>query len=243
MQQIDWNEINKSSYIYEEGCWTTCNGGFCCKHDHPDFNFRLIPKNGTMLLYMKNEYQYLSNEGKVSSTPGQTIALDFGGPSDLELISVPCKLLGLCNGVIDKPLLCKLYPFIPIISNQGEVVDLSLSSIFDLTFQIMNWPSPCTVQMTKKQSYLKKYQDDKKLIQYLYNPSIMFYLHSAKSFIEVYTEGLMAHSELRAMSGKEFWSEWELAYLSGDLVNKDLLISKILGNYKNLRNHFGEFSY
>src|SRR5262245_6729515 len=112
MRTPNWQEIAKSDFVLEDSCWKTCNGGFCCSNGHPDFKFRLLPTQGTTIIYMGPEYDWVKIHGRVPKTQSgteaaQLLQFDFGGPAPLRIYHVTCRLLGLCAGKVDKPLLCK----------------------------------------------------------------------------------------------------------------------------------------
>lgn len=245
MQPPDWEAIRSARFLFEDGCWHTCGGGFCCSNGHPDFRFQLIPLRGTTLLYMEDEYLHLAAHGAVPERahhgmPPGRIELDFGGPRPLTLVQTPCRLLGLCDGVIDKPLLCRLYPFVPVLDAAGALEDLVPASIFDLTFALRGPPTPCTVA-AKKAAYLARWRAHPEALDLLRHPYVMLHLQAARHFQAVYAEGLAANAKLAGLEGPSFWSAWELQYLGGRLVDGDELRSRVRASYDALVVRFGEF--
>lgn len=242
---VDWQDAHAGQYIFEDQCWTTCNGGFCCSNNHPDFQFQLIPTHGTTLLYMWSEYQWLDRTGKVPEKhhhgqPPQELSLDFGGPEPLRIVQTPCRLLGQCEGVIDKPLLCKLYPVLPVLDDEGELEDVIVGSIFDATFDAMGWSTPCTV-FGKRATYLKHWQANRALLDGLRHPYIIFHLQAAALFLRNYTAKLIVHKPLKDRTGADFWKNWELQYLSGRLVDGETLRRDIAICYARLAARYGAF--
>jgi len=240
-----WERIHRETFVYEDNCWTTCNGGFCCNHEHPDFQFQLIPRHGSTILYMEEEYNWLCKHGtapnvhNLGSMPN-TLSFDFGGPRPLNLIQVHCRLLGKCNGVIDKPLLCKIYPMLPVLGTDGALEDIYPSSIFELTMQIKGYKTPCTV-VDKKKHYFAKWKNAPARLESLRHPYVILYLRAAKHFADVYTERLTANSALMALSGAEFWKRWELNYLAGRLLDTDQLAERIRETFNSLMTRYGTF--
>jgi hypothetical protein len=240
---VAWEKIHAETFLLEDQCWKTCNGGFCCSNNHPDFNFQLIPTHGTTLLYMEEEYRWLAENRKVfdprtlEGTPNQ-VSIDFGGPIPLSLVQMRCSLLGKCQGVIDKPLLCKLYPMLPILGIDGDLEDIAPASIFELTMLLEKMKTPCTV-VDKKQHYLQKWRNAPEQLESLNHPYIILYLQAAKHFAAIYSEQLQANEALRGLSGKHFWGMWEIEYLMGSLMDGDLLAEKIRQTYEALLDRYG----
>src|SRR5579862_1509839 len=111
VQPVRWDLIHDETFVFEDQCWSTCNGGFCCNHKHPDFHFQLLPTHGATIIYLEDEYRWLTTHGKAPTRDNlgvepNVFAFDFGGPRPLSLVQMTCRLLGKCQGVIDKPLLC-----------------------------------------------------------------------------------------------------------------------------------------
>ena len=90
IKNVDWSAVHQEDFLYEDQCWTTCNGGFCCSNNHPDMAFQLIPTNGTTLLYMESEYAHLKENGLVfenneGGVQPHDLSFDFGGPRPIVL--------------------------------------------------------------------------------------------------------------------------------------------------------------
>lgn len=242
---VPWAEIHGQRFLHEDQCWTTCNGGFCCSNNHPDFQFQLIPTNGTTIIYLEEEYAWMSRHGTVPTqdsfgTVANTLSFDFGGPQPLSLIQLPCRLLGKCQGVIDKPLLCKIYPMFPVLGIDGQLEDICASSIFELTMALKKFPTPCTV-VDKRKIYLDRWRARPDILESLRHPYLILYFQAAKHFAGIYAEKLLASDKLRDLTGKEFWKTWELEYLLGELFDATQFATKVRDTYEQLVAHYGSF--
>ena len=240
--KADWATIHKTAYVFEDGCWTTCNGGFCCNsNSHPDFDFRFTPTKGTTIIYMHDEYNFLSEHGKVPPREEmKTLSFPLDNEGAVSFLYTNCQLLGQCTGVIDKPLLCRLYPFLPVFSRGGELQDLLPSSIYDLTFETFGMQTPCTVA-GKKQFYKKRWGSDVSPLECLISPYILFHLEVCKHFADAYRIEAVQSSSLKNLRGKEFWSTWEVEYMTGHLIDAAKLRHRISNSYSDFRVRFGSF--
>ena len=207
---------------------------------------------------MESEYEFHREHGLVlehteGGTPPHEIEFDFGGARPLKLIQTPCHLLGKCDGIVDKPLLCKLYPFLPIPGVNGGLNGLVSASIFELTFEflagrtdadiklpVLQDGSPCTVKL-KANDYSTAWRKIPTLLDALRHPYIIFHLQSAKLFAENYMSKLSQCDALAGMEGRDFWKRWELQYLSGKLVDGQKLREEMLLVYNELVQCYGEF--
>jgi hypothetical protein len=242
---VPWEKIHRQTFLAEDRCWTTCNGGFCCSNNHPDFQFQLIPTEGTTILYMEEEHRWLAQNGRVfdPATPEGTpryVSIDFGGPRPLSILQMPCRLLGKCTGVIDKPLLCKLYPMLPVLDVDGGLETIQPASIFELTMHVLGMKTPCTV-VDKVQHYWHKWKNAPEHLEALNHPYIIFHLQAAKHFADIYAEKLQQSEALRGLRGKLFWRMWEIEYLLGGLIDAELLAGMIRSTYEALVERHGLF--
>jgi len=242
---VDWEKLHQQPFLYEDGCWTTCGGGFCCSNDHPDFSFNFIPMRGTTIIYMEDEYRYLKSVGNVPELRGsgeapKEITLPLGGGKELKVLHTTCRLLGRCDGVFQKPLLCRLYPVLPVFAADGGLEEVIPGSIFDLTFDLIDSPTPCTVHGRAEQ-YLRQWKAQPELIESLRHPYIMLYLRVAKIFSDAYREGLSANPRLMGLKGKNFWSRWELSYLTGKLADSARIGDEASRAYAELHSRYGDF--
>jgi len=244
LQPFDWEAIKNEVFLFEAGCWNGCGGGFCCSQNHPDFDFKLMPKTGTgtTLLYWDREYEYLEKRGKVQpvSEVGKPhkLELNFGGPRPLTITHVPCRHLGLCDGKLDKPLVCKLYPFLPVVGTDGSVEEVLPLSIFDLTFDAIGERSPCWVRMKAKQ-YLAQWQKPGALPESFHHPLYMLYSQAARHFVDLYMKN--EHPRLKGKTGKDFWTTWEFLYLGGRLFDAKELKARVHKTYLDIVAVHGEF--
>lgn len=242
-----WASLRDENFVFEDGCWRTC-GGFCCANNHPDFAFRLLPMQGTTILYMPREYDYLRRHGRVFETRGaedaaapQSLSLDFGGPKPLTVLHTTCRLLGQCTGIIDKPLLCRIYPFLPRLGLDGEIEGLMPSSIYDLTFKEKGWDGPCTVWSGKQDHYLKQWQQRPEALAKLQHPYVLFYLRAVASFSDIFRRKLLSSPTLANLTGRDFWQRWELEYLGGRLLDLDEFRARVYADYTILAQRHGAF--
>ncbi len=104
---VDWQTIHSRPLIAVPDCWKLCGSGFCCSNNHPDFQFRLMPKGGagTVVIYLDDEYAWMRANGHVvcgeeNGAEVPPIVFDFGGPGPLVLRTTPAAAISArCDGV------------------------------------------------------------------------------------------------------------------------------------------------
>lgn len=241
-REVPWEFIHSQKFFTIDKCWTKCGGGFCCSNNYSYFStLRFIPTQGTTILYMEDEYNYLFQKGKAHPGQRRILSLDFGAEKPLRVIYVTCQYMGHCKDIIEPPLLCKLYPLIPIISIDGDIEALYEASIFELTFKIRGKNSPCAIKKECAHFY-NQWNSESPLLQLLRHPYIILYLKAAKSFADIYTQKLKMNTRLMNLKEEDFWQEWEFYYLSGQLIDIDLLKQEVAEVYRELKQKYVDFS-
>jgi hypothetical protein len=239
----DWTAIHSQTYVYEPGCWEACKG-FCCSGRHEDFSFQLLPSRGAAIFYMQEEYEHLAGQGRAPKLDGvatRQVSIEFGGPRPLSFVYHFCGLEGACQGVLDKPFHCLVYPFMPVFDNYGALLDVAPGSIFDLTAILHDEQASCPLWKTRKEHYLRLWRSRTPLLAPLRRPLVLFYLAAYKLFVDSYNERFLDWEEGRELRGAEFWSAWELQYLGRRFFDSDLLKQGFLTKLHELEKIHGSF--
>lgn len=242
--RVDWAYIHSQTFFTAEGCWTTCNGGFCCSIKcHPDLSaLRFIPTEGATMIYLEEEYSFLRQNGRVSDNQAKYLSLDFGMEKPLRLISARCLYMGLCRDIIERPLLCKLYPYFPVFSLDGNIENFCPVNIFDLTLGTIGEKSLCTIKKDEYINFLNSLSPKLSFFQLLNHPYFIFHSMAAKIFADIYINKLKTNKQLMDIKGKDFWRMWEYYYLSGKLFDMEGLKEKVAEIYKALKQQYPGFS-
>lgn len=243
---VDWQTIHSRPLIAVPDCWKLCGGGFCCSNNHPDFQFRLMPKGGagTVVIYIEDEYAWMKANGHVicgeeNGAEITPMVFDFGGPKPLMLRTARCGYLGMCNGVITKPLLCRTYPFLPVFGVDGALEDVLPASIIDATFMLKGGKQLCPLD--ERQRFEAALTADPELAAALRHPSLIFHTQAAAAFWASYQRGLAAWDGFNTLSGPAFWQAWEMQYLGRRLVDGEAVAAHLRTVHAALTERYGEF--
>lgn len=216
-----WKEFSGLELIQEDSCWTACSGGFCCDWRLPEFEFRLIPWGGTVF-YLEEEFQYYKDHKKIFPEESiKTASIRFGEGQALKIHYASCQLKGLCREVADRPLSCKLYPFLPVFGGDNTVVGLSYVSVYDITLDLVGTETPCRVKKLKDK-YINLFNDGK-ILPFLRDPYVLFHLKAVRAGFENYVGRLRASQNFLTNKGRDFWKKWEFEYLAGKYMDRGAL--------------------
>lgn len=245
-ESVDWEQISSTHFVFEEGCWNSACQSLCCRASVPGANFRIIKERGVYLLYLSGEYEYHQKEKTLPLASGEeskfrTWKLDFGRSTCLEVVLASCWFEGRCVEPAKKPLVCKLYPFLPILDLDGNLEELYLLNLFDLTIEARGFEKRCNI-LELRAKYFDLWRNNTKALTTLQHPFFIFHFRAAKIFLENYLDELSKNEKLRGKQGKEFWDCWEIEYLTGRLLNQDAIRPKVANLYDLVIQKYGELA-
>lgn len=245
---VDWATLHGHPLVAVADCWRRCNG-LCCSNAHPDLQFRLLPPggSGTVVAYLEDEYQWMKAAGHVicgeeNGTEIQPFRFEFGGPCPLVFRHAPCRHLGRCPGACVKPLLCRSYPYIPVIGLEGTVEDLVPASIIDAAFRVKEGRAFCPLEDDPGPNPIHAaLAADPLLAKALAHPRLILYTQAAGAFARSFSTRMRAFEGFAGLSGTAFWQAWEMAYLRRQLVDREAIAAHVLRVHDALAARFGDF--
>ena len=245
-ESVDWERIASSNFVYEAGCWNSACNSLCCRSSVPGAKFRLIKERGVPLLYLPGEYEYHQKEKTLPIASGdennfRAWKLDFGRSTCLEVNWTQCWFEGRCVEPARKPLVCKLYPFLPILDLDGNLEELCLLNLFDLTIEARGFEKRCNI-LELQAKYTEQWRGDKEALTTLQHPFFIFHFRAAKIILDNYLVTLNKNEKLRGKQGEEFWRCWEIEYFTGRLLNLEALRPEVANLYDLVIQKYGEMA-
>lgn len=210
MSNIDWDKIHSLNWVSEPDCWKKCGDGFCCSNNRPEFGFRFLPQGHNTIIYLKEEYEWLLSQGNAEGVEVKPLNLIIDGVTVIELYQADCRYLGLCKGHIERPLLCKIYPYLPVIDG-GRVIDLLPASLFDITAEAVDLSIPCAIRDDKAKK-MAEWNRSIEILEVLNQPKLIFYFQSISILIASYQKSIKNWSHSPGLNQLNFWKRWEVEF-------------------------------
>lgn len=237
--EIDWGSIQDLVFIDQDACWTTCNS-HCCTHKNVDLGFTFM-KNGSGMVFFEPEYEYLKKMG-ILQEGFEAKAKKFEFKVNDELILrfyiSKCELMGKCTLPQNRPLICKLYPYIPNIDIETlQITGFSYASIPDQIWAPMKKDHACTLVREKSDEIKEQMLPALRVL--LKHPYFIFYFKCAELFLKQTGEGLRRfRKENPLLSLFDFSQRWEIAFLRKETFNPDDLREEIAAAYQKIKRLF-----
>jgi hypothetical protein len=217
---IDWQNIHAvTSFVETKDCWQQCDS-YCCTTNHPDFSFRFIRPGQVQLPMCPQEYQYLKNAGKLQDDQPGAInqhSIEFAPKKQASVYMMRCGLGGLCRFPDFRPLICKIYPYLPIPTPSGDIEDLALGSVFDMARHAKDGYMPCPARRQDNHDMRAKAREAYKVL--FDHPHLIFYFRVAGGILALMEHNLrQKFSEVLELPLQKYFKKWEVLYMTGQLT-------------------------
>jgi len=240
MYKTDWSKIYRTEFISVSECWKTC-GGYCCNNFFGDY-LKILDKNSVSLPMTEDEFCYYESIGGISnitSTPkNREFILKNGKKFKIYFLSCSCK--GLCKPHSARPLICRIYPYFPIVNAQGQILDYDYCAIMDIFYT-----SPkihrCSLINNSDLNEKIKAQLNFLLPEMLKDPFQIFVFMMIKLFIDSFREAMgekidkIDHCQIGSFIGK-----FEKILLLGKPWKTNYFQTKIIETYEEIKNVWKE---
>lgn len=215
-----------------DGCYKSC-GGHCCNALNNDEN---------ILPMLETEFLAIQKSCKIdkSSYFYKQFKLQCG--KRFRVYFLRCNKKGICN---IKPLICKIYPYFPLVSVSGDLVGVREVSFYDLFYKDEK-NHPCTLVKLYKNEILKSYQ---KSVKTLTKEPLMIFSFMALEILTDYLRGYFDENfknvildNLEKSAKKDFFKKNNIFNIlqsnsfKDDINNLYLRLEKIYGY--DLSRHF-----
>ena len=214
MPPVNWDKIYNSEFIHAPNCWKSC-GGYCCKNFYGD-QFKILDKQGVALPLLEAEYEYYKSIGGIKNitepAKKRTFTLNNGKSFSIYILSCSCK--GLCNPHNARPLVCRIYPYFPLVNASGDIEGFEYSALMDLFYRDPDKNHKCT--LVREQAQKVKNELSINLQPLLADPQVVFIFMCLKELVSrLKTKMAGFIDNLDDESKKRFIAKYEWMILTG----------------------------
>lgn len=237
-KEIDWERIYQVNFVDFTDCYLTCEG-YCCQNFLGHF-FKILNQKSVVLPLLESEYLYYQAKGtipKITKSKKEVFHLRNGKTFVLHFLFCECG--GLCEPHALRPLICRIYPYFPLINAKGEILDFYPASLMDLFYS----PSshPCTLirehDKALKEKLLKNFQI------LLENPLFIF-CFLAMELLTKTLQNYLQNPNFTAMNEEEkqrFARKLEWCLLSNKAWDNEKFKAQITKIYEEVKGIWGDF--
>lgn len=236
-QDIDWQALYNDDFFSAGTCWTTCDS-YCCKFNHVDAK----GTKGVSLPLFPGEHLHFQAIGGIKNIDDPVKERKYTLPdgTNFSTYFLTCKCVGLCTPNEQRPLICRFYPYLPVVNGKGEILGFDYSALTDVFYDNPNLNHPCTLvreQPGEVQSELRKSLP--KLLQY---PQFVFTFMAANLLTKFLRESLGTTIDgMEEEEKKAFYKKYQWAVFTGQPWRNKAFGQAVQEAYEEVKAHFGEF--
>jgi hypothetical protein len=233
---VDWETIYSLNGIFEAGCWESGCAAHCCNYERVGRNFKIIKKVNEVPLF-PGEYLYLKQNGKLQ--PGSMIKIihfPLHNGVRIPVVLNWCPHNGRCPEHDYRPVMCRLYPYFPVVDPTGKVTALERSIPYDLFWERLEEPMPCAIRSLSLNSINAFLQ----IVTYLcLDPHNIFYLMAAHIYKQQIDKGVRKNGLLEPpRDPNSFFANWEKLLLTNRLFDVDSTLNELTDLWIRLRQKY-----
>jgi len=234
-----WFYVYSEEFFNAPDCWKTCDS-YCCTNFHGEY-FKMMDKKGVVLPFLHDEYEHFKSIGGIKNITSKPKERNFALPDgkSFSMYFLTCHCQGLCDPHLARPLVCRIYPYFPVVNFKGDLLDFNYVALMDIFYKNES-SHPCT--LVRENSSDIKNQLRKSLQPILKYPKIVFAFMATKLIIDYFRKDMGLYlDEIPKDEFESFFRKYEWSVLSGKPWNNNEFKDDISNTYKKIKDHFGDF--
>lgn len=236
---LDYDKLYNSEFIAFKDCYKTCDS-YCCSN-FLGKTFKILSKNRVVLPLLEEEYLHYKSKGGIQNiTQEKREIYTLKNGKQLILYFLYCECGGLCQPHAMRPLICRIYPYFPLVSLEGEILGFYPASLMDLFFGKKE--SHCCTLVREKDAETKE-QLTQSLKALLESPLYIFAFRA----LEILTKTLQKHlnyaciDTLNPQERAGFLKQLEWSLLSNKAWDNAEFKDAITQEYEAVSKRYGDF--
>jgi len=236
-EDINWSELYNDDFFNTGTCWTTCDS-YCCKFNHIDSK----GTKGVSLPLFPGEHLHFQEIGGIRNIEDPLKERKYTLPDGKSFSTyfLTCKCVGLCTPNEQRPLICRFYPYLPVVNAAGEIEGFDYSALTDVFYDNPNLNHPCT--LVREQSDQVQNELRKSLGKVLQYPQFVFTFMTANLLIRYLRDALDTQvDDMEEAEKKAFFKKYQWAVFTGQPWRNPGFNQDVQEAYDAVKAHFGEF--
>jgi hypothetical protein len=235
---INWNKIYNTNFFTANNCWTTCDG-YCCKNFYGNY-FKIFNKENVVLPMFEDEYDYYKSIGGIKNIdqPDKHV-FRLMNNKEFSIYFAKCNQKGMCDPHCSRPLICRIYPYFPLVDLKGNVIGFEYAALLDLFYE-NDAVHPCT--LVREQNLIIKEQLKNSFKDVLENPKFIFMFKLLELISTTVKEAFpMYMNRLNEDEKIVFYKNYENTMLKGRLWKNEKFKKDATYIYEQIEEYYGEF--
>jgi Fe-S-cluster containining protein len=129
---MNWREIYETEFFQAPGCYLEC-GGYCCNNFFGKY-YRFLDSESVVLPLIDDEYEIYRKRGGIENVDAKKYEIEVKPRKKLVFYLLHCREKGLCKPHTNRPLICRIYPYLPKLDDWGKGVGWQYASLMDIFY-------------------------------------------------------------------------------------------------------------
>ena len=227
---MKWSEIYEKDFIYVNECYKLCDG-YCCKNFFGEY-FKFLDKEAVILPLIDEEYEEYKKRGGIENINATKKEIFFEDKI-FTFYLLKCKEKGLCNPHLNRPFICRVYPYLPVVDIDGNIIDFVYAALIDNLVNRDFHKCP----LVKEESIKNSLKNNLKDISF--SPKMIFALNLANllvKYLKIYIPERMENSNI-----KDIVKKFEMLFLSNKIFKDKNFQLETKEIYNKVKDRYGDF--
>ncbi len=221
------DELYATDLVYVRDCWTMCGDAHCCSFARHKKRFTIMARQHFQELpLLHGEYEYLRDRGwleQFGDHEHKAVELPLGDGRVVRAESIVSRRAGCACNHATRPVVCRLYPLLPVFAPDGKLVGIEDFGVFEVLERIEQIEPACAIREIPVQQLGVFLSFCAVLAR---SPMWLFQLEAYRITKAHVAAGIAAD---KAKSGKDAFKLFEWGFLRDNLIRRPELAHHLAG--------------
>jgi hypothetical protein len=221
------DELYATDLVYVRDCWTMCGDAHCCSFARHKKRFTIMARQHFQELpLLHGEYEYMRERGwleQFGEHEHKVVQLPLADGRVVRAESIVSRRAGCACNHATRPIVCRLYPLLPVFAPDGKLVGIEDFGVFEVLERIEHLEPACAIREIPVQQLGVFLGFCAVLAR---TPAWLFQLEAYRITKAHVAEGIAAD---KAKSGKDAFKLFEWGFLRDNLIRRAELAQHLAG--------------
>lgn len=213
--------------VYVRDCWTRCGDAHCCSFSRHKKRFTIMARQHFQELpLLHGEYEFLAERGwleQFGDHEHRVVSLELSGGRSVHAESIISRRPGCACNHATRPIVCRLYPLLPIFADDGKLVGVEDFGVFELLERLEQMEPACAIREIPVPQ-LNIFLEFCAVLAS--SPLWLFQLEAYRATKAHVASGI---AQDKAKTGKDAFKLFEWGFLRDNLIRRDELAHHLAG--------------
>jgi len=213
--------------VYVRDCWTMCGDAHCCSFSRHKKRFTIMARQHFQELpLLHGEYEFLAERGwleQFGEHEHRVVDLPLPDGRTVRAESVVSRRAGCACNHATRPVVCRLYPLLPVFASDGKLVGVEDFGVFEVLERIEQLEPACAI----REIPIPQLAVFLEFCAVLASSPLWLFQLAAYRMTKTHIASGIAQD--KAKTGKDAFKLFEWGFLRGNLIRRPELAQHLAG--------------